>query len=700
MTSFESPWRRAAVSLSPVNVAQKPLPGGPSGPATSGQTLAGLAARPVFLCALLALATLLTYARVAECGFVNYDDDLYFARNGWVLGGLSWEGVQWAFSTGALANWHPLTWLSLMLDRTLFGPGPRGPHLVNLLLHAANAVLLFLVLRRATGAHWRSALVAGLFALHPLRVESVAWIAERKDVLSGLFGLLSLWFYVRYAQARAGTGKEAEAPGSAPPRAALSPWPFPGYRAALVCFALGLLSKPMLVTWPLLLLLLDWWPLARVAAGRQPGASGWLPVFAPLVREKAPFFALSFLFGAVTLAMQTQGGATGGLAAFPLAARVGNALVSCARYLGKTIWPFDLAVIYPHPGHWPWLAVAGAGALVLGLSALALWQAARRGWLFTGWFWFLGTLAPVIGLVQVGLQAMADRYTYLPLIGLFIAVAWGGCELLGRVVADRAARGLAGGLAGALLLACAVRTADQVRHWESGLTLARHALAVTERNFIAHEILGAALLEAGQPTAAIEQLQSAVRIRPDYVPAWNQLGLALARAGALGEAEASLRHALELNPANAEVLNNLGSVLTDQKRDDEAEAAFRLAVRHNPAAAEALNNLGRLAAARGQDAEAIGYYRRALRRQPALADAAFNLGNALVRQRRYPEAEQSYRQTLRFRPDDAEAHRNLGWVLRQLGRREEALAELAEALRLQPGDAAAREQLRALGAGP
>ena len=354
--------------------------------------------RAVFgMCALLAVAVLLVFGRTIQCGFVNYDDGSYFYSNWQVQAGLTWNSVAWAFQMGQTSYQQPLSWLSLMLDAELFGPGPMGPHLTNMLLHAAGTVLLFLLLNQMTGAYWRSALVAALFALHPLHVESVAWVSERKSVLSGLFFMLTLRAYARYAQ------KKSRA----------------DYWLALVFFALGLMSKPMLVTLPFVMLLLDWWPLRRFSpSDRQPATLGRLAL------EKLPFLALSVASSVATLVIQKK--AMPSLVNIPMGIRVVNAIVSYVRYLLKMFWPLNLAIPYPHPGYWPFVHLCLSAALIVWVS-LAVMRAGRRyPFLVAGWFWYLGMLVPVIGLTQVGVQSIADRYTYLPLVGVFIMLVWGG----------------------------------------------------------------------------------------------------------------------------------------------------------------------------------------------------------------------------------------------------------------------------------
>ncbi|MEY4917416.1 MAG: hypothetical protein RL616_1329 [Verrucomicrobiota bacterium] len=375
-----------------------------------------LLSHPKILGLLLGLVTLCVFWPAKDFDFLGYDDPGYFSENPNILGGVTAANVAWAFTSGDAANWHPLTWLSLMLDAEIFGHGPAGPHLTNILFHAANAALLFFLLLRLTGARWRSLLVAALFALHPLHVESVAWIAERKDVLSLFFELLALLAYARWAQ-RGECGENKFGIGI---KHHSSPYNFP----ALIFFTLALMSKPMAVTMPFLLLLLDAWPLRRFSI-----SDFRFPVLRTLVVEKVPFFALSGLACVITFIVQKNGGTVATLDAFPLGMRLENAFVSYARYLGKMFWPTPLANPYPHPGHWPVLLVLGSIILLAVASILAFRWRDSRPYFFTGWFWFLGTLVPVIGLVQVGDQAMADRYSYLPLIGMFIALVWLAAEL-------------------------------------------------------------------------------------------------------------------------------------------------------------------------------------------------------------------------------------------------------------------------------
>jgi len=511
---------------------------------------------------LLFALTLLLFARSCGNDFVNYDDPDYVTANPQVRAGLSLEGIRWAFTSGAASNWHPLTWLSHQLDVTLFGLNPRGHHATSVFLHALNAALAFLAFRRLTGAAGTRLVCAALFAWHPLRVESVSWVAERKDVLSGCLWFVTLWAYAVYTERRRPGGTGA------------GRW----YAATLVAFALGLMAKPMLVTLPCVLLLLDGWPLRRAAAVRD-----WLP----LVREKLPFFAL----------------------------------VAVARYLGKVLFPVELAVLYPHPGTWPAPRVLAAGALVAACSALALWQLRRRPWIAVGWAWFLGALVPVIGLVQVGVQSMADRYTYLTVPGLQLAVLWTLRELLPRRPAAV--------LAGTALAAAAVLTWRQQGVWRDSETLFSHALAVTERNYVAHDNRGLHRQGQGRVDEALADYRASLAIHPGYLNAHNNLGHALARLGRPAEALPHYRAALAAQPAHPEVRNNLANALSDLGQLDEAMEHYAFVLARDPDHVNALNGSAVVLALRGQPAEARARLERSLRLDPANAGAHHNLGNVL-----------------------------------------------------------------------
>jgi len=504
------------------------------------------------ICAGLVLATVAAFWPVFHAEFVNFDDMDYVFENPMVLKGMTWAGVQWSLTAIVSANWHPLTMLSHMLDVQLYGLNATGHHFTNLLLHSLNTLLVFALLRNTTGALWRSAFVAALFALHPTHVESVAWVAERKDVLSTFFGLLTLIAYARYVNDSKLNGAKAKG------------W----YGAALLCFALGLMSKPMLVTWPFVLLLLDHWPLARtpkVEKGKWlPAVAGWRP----LIIEKLPFFALTIASSAITFLSQHRAGATTGLHALSLGERAGNALVAYARYLGKNLWPTDLAAYYPHPLNWPTAYVASAAVLLIVVSGAVLWFTPRRRYLFTGWFWFVGTLVPVIGLVQVGSQSLADRYNYIPSLGLMIALVWLGAEILSRLALNT--RWIAAGSLGLLALLGAM-THRQAGYWKDSETLFTHTLAVTDEgqmayfhigNFMAHFCLGNSLIEKGKLPEGRVHLERAREMNPTLPVIHGALASLANREGRYADAIAGYEEALKHPPTSPEVLNNLAWLLT------------------------------------------------------------------------------------------------------------------------------------------
>jgi tetratricopeptide (TPR) repeat protein len=572
--------------------------------------------KPVVLSLLLAVMTLIVFWPVTQCGFINYDDPEYFTSNQHVLSGLTSANFAWAFTTSHASNWHPLTWLSLMFDAKLFGRNAIGPHLTNLLFHAANVTLLFLLLLKLTAATWRSAAVAALFALHPLHVESVAWIAERKDVLSTFFALLALLSYARYA-------KENH-------RGNL--------RFALIFFALGLMSKPMLVTLPFIMLLLDWWPLQKAGNFRH------------LVIEKILFFLLGLISCVITFIVQKKSGAVAALIKLPLDGRIENAFVSYARYLGKTFWPAPLAVPYPYPGHWDLPLVIYAATLVIGLSAISILFAHKFPFVFTGWFWFVGTLIPVIGLVQVGDAAMADRYTYFPLIGIFIVFVWGGTEMC---VSWRLPKPAVGVSAILVLFFAAAQTRSQIACWKSSEILFRHTLAVTENNYVAWNDLGTCLSGQGQLPEAMDCFQKSLEINPDNADAFYNMGNVLVRLGNVDGAINNYRRALELDPNHADILDNLGFALAQKRRFDEAVSCFEKALQLKPDSADTHNNFAAVLFVEHRFDEAAQHYRKAIRLAPNDAQFFANLGDTLVRLGQPAEAAQNYQTALRLNPDDA-----------------------------------------------
>jgi len=605
---------------------------------------------------LLVLVTIALYWPATHHDFLNFDDNQYVLDNPHVNSGLTWENARWALGSGYAENWHPVTWLSHMLDCQMFGLKPWGHHLTNVLLHALNAGLVFALLRQMTGATWRSMWVAAFFALHPLRVESVAWVAERKDVLSGFFGLLSLVFYALYVRVKSSEadGKRRKSQGGGPWSLSYLPSSI-FYLLSLCFFALGLMSKPMLVTWPFLLLLLDYWPLRRL---ELPTLNAQRSTVLRLVGEKIPFFALAAASSVVTFVVQRNAMTAG--ENFSLGARGGNALISYCRYLGKLFWPTDLAVFYPHPGQSPMARVLLAVGLILGISAFLFVQRRRFPFLLMGWFWFVGTLVPVIGLVQVGKQAMADRYTYAPAIGILVAVIWGlhGLAQGGRY--QKIALSVAGWVA---IVLCLALTRQQLRYWKDGVTLFQHALAVTENNYLARKAFADELDMKGRIDEAILQYQEVLRLEPDSVEAHSSLGIAFGENGQTDEAIHQFQEALRLKPDSVEAHSNLGIAFVRKGQIDEAIRHFQEASRLNPDDPVAHYNLGNILVSKGQTDEAIRQYQEALRLKPVDAIAHYNLGNALARKGQTDEAIRQFQEALRLKPDFADARKNLDSVL-------------------------------------
>jgi Flp pilus assembly protein TadD len=652
--------------------------------------------RVCLICLALAVAALAVFGGALTCDFVNYDDPTYVTSNPDVQHGLTPAGVVWAFETPAASNWHPLTWLSHMADVQFFGMSPVGHHLTSLLLHAANAVLLFLILNAMTGAFWRSAVVAALFALHPLRVESVVWVSERKDVLSSLFWMLTVWSYFHFQKAKSKL------------------W----YATALASFACGLMSKPMLVTLPFVLLLLDYWPLGRRISWQ-------------LILEKIPFFGLTAISSVVTFLVQKRGGAVSPLTGLPLLPRIANALISYVRYIAKFFWPTRLSVLYPHPGHWPVWQIVSATVLLAVITALVVWRWRAQPYLAVGWFWFLGMLAPAIGLVQVGIQSMADRYSYLPLVGISIIVVWGLSDMLAQY---HAGRWILGAAAGVAITACIVLTPLQVLHWHDSDSLFEHAIAVTKNNYLAYNNLGYFLSNRGESEKAMKYYESALQINPNYDEGHNNLGFALAALGRFQEATNEYIKALSINPRLTEAHNNLGNALGNLGLNDAAIHEYQVALQENPRHADAHNNygialamhgkldeaiaqfrlailykenyasahsdLGNALAMKGDLAAAIQEYQICLRLTPADPQAHNNLANALAQEGKLEEAAIEYRKALELKPENPEAHFNLGVCLIRQGKRAEAAEEYRAALRQRPNYPTAQQQLDALGKNP
>jgi tetratricopeptide (TPR) repeat protein len=591
--------------------------------------------------AALIVVNVIIYAPVRHYDFVQYDDPKYVSENPYVSQGLTLQSVVWAFTTRNGGYWIPLTWLTYMADVQISGMNAGALHVTNVLLHIANTLLLFGLLRRMTGALGRSAFVAALFAIHPLHVESVAWITERKDVLSTLFLILVLWAYVAYVR-RPGLGR---------------------YLMVNLLFALGLMAKPMLVTLPFALLLLDVWPLGRVTiANKSPGRSASAPsrdlgsVWLRLVWEKLPLMALAAASSIVTYA--AQGEAVSGLDVFPFGLRVENALVSFVAYLGQMFWPARLAVLYPFLQSVSGWGVAGSLLALAGVSAAVLRAARHHPYLPVGWLWYLGTLVPVSGLVQAGLQSRADRFTYVPLIGIFIIVAWGVPDLLARC---RYQHSLLQAGTVLVIAACTITARSQVRYWKDNVSLWTHASEVTLNldTYRAHISLGAVLREQGRFSEAFIHFSEAIR----------------------------------LNPGSAEAHREMGFLQAKQGKFDEAVASFTEAVRLKPDFAETQSALGMALSRQGKVIEAIEHLSEAVRLQPDSADLRCDLGSLLVRQGRIEEAIASFSAALRLKPDYELAHINLGAALVNAGRVEEAIHEFMEVLQINPKNDVARRAI-------
>lgn len=681
--------KRQKTSAEPVQAAPEPAQTKEQAPATRQ---GAERAKNMLISLVLVAVTFTVFLPGLGNEFVNYDDDYYIVNNYDVRHGLSWDGFVYAFTTPHGANWFPMTWLSWMLDYELFGMNPRAFHVTSVLIHGLAVFLLFHLLVRMTGAVGRSAFVAAVFAVHPLHVESVAWASERKDVLSALFWFLTTWAYVRYVER---------------PTRLRYVW-VPGL------LALGLMSKPMLVTLPFVLLLLDVWPLHRLKEGgewRFGRSRVWR-----LVIEKVPLFALVVVSSIITFLVQRAAGAVQSIETYSVGVRILNVLLSYVGYIGKAFWPAKLSIYYPHPGENVSLLLGLlAGLVLLGVTALVIVAMRARPYLAVGWFWYTGTLVPVIGLVQVGQQAMADRYTYIPYVGLSVMLAWGVDEMASRFGVPRLVPAT---LTLVCLLGLAVAATAQVRVWRDSMRLFEHALSVTRDNPLANINLGVAYLNAGRLEEAERRLKEAVRIDPGAAEAHAALGelyskqqrhdeaLEAFRAalrldpesgqthadlgrmmldqGDVNQALLQLREAVNLEPKNPHALTNLGVALIQQGRFDEAIEHFRRAIDVEPDLAEAHNNWGVALVSQGKDDDAVEHFRRALASQPNYVEAYYGLGLVAAGQKDFETAANHYREAVSLAPGDAELRYRLGLALANLGRTEDAAAELRESIRLEP----------------
>lgn len=643
------------------------------------------------VCALLVTLVFVTFGKTIGYGFVNFDDNLDVYDNPAVSNGFTISGWRWAFTENKIDHWHPLTWVSHMLDCQVYGLWAGGHHLTNILLHAASAVLLYLIFLRMTRCPWRCAFLAAAWAIHPLRVESVAWVSERKDVLSSLFFMLTLGAYLRYL-GRPSVLRQV---------------------CVAVLFALGLLSKNMIVTFPCLLLLLDYWPLGRLNENTR---------IHRLLMEKSPLFILSALSAAITLLEPREVHAVDRL---PILPRIEGALAACWIYLRQTVWPTCLAPFYPYRPHAVSIleAVVSLGFLCL-VTGAAYGSRKRHPYFLVGWLWYLGMLVPVSGLVQISTYSHADRFTYLPQIGLWLAVTWGAAEWAGRLRVDRPLLGVA---SGAIVCTLVIISERQAAFWRDNITLWTHTLGCTAENSVARVNLGGALFELGQTEAAISQFRTAVQIRPGDVDAHCNLGYALCHEGRTREGVSEYRQALRINPDDSDVHSklgdallqegqiseaiaecseavkirpfsskahiSLGTVLCQAGRVDEAMAEFRVALQINPSDTAADLGLGNVLLQQGDTAGAIGQYEQALRLDPTLVDAHYNLAHVFLQQGRRDEAIAEYRVVIRINPGNAQALYNLGNALFQRGDSGEAIAHMEEASRLQPVNGAIQNSL-------
>jgi tetratricopeptide (TPR) repeat protein len=652
------------------------------------------------LCLLLIAGVIAVYAQTGRFGLVAYDDPFYVTVNPQVLGGLTWDGVKWAFTTMHAGNWFPLVWLSLMLDRTL-GAAAGGFHLVNVAFHIANTVLLFWVLKRYTKAVWASFFVSALFALHPLHVESVAWVAERKDTLSTMFWLLTMLAYLRYV----------EIPSARQ------------YVVVCVVFALGLMSKSMLVTLPFVLVLMDYWPLKRLWPEEKSNGV----TIGRLLFEKMPLFLLSAISCVMTVIAQKNGGAVAKISIVPFSQRVGNALAAYCQYLIKMFWPVDLAVFYPHPikslAGWN-VAVSLAVLLAITIVVILL----RRRYLLVGWLWYLGTLVPVIGLVQVGAQAMADRYTYVPLTGIFIMLAWAAGDFVAQRQFGRILAGVAGS---AIIGVLGAMTFVQVSYWRDTFLLFTHCAAVTPDNVIVREYLGISFAEKGDPESALCEFEAALRFEPNNIRTLYNIAGMRARQGRIDEAIEYYNRVLKLKPGDAGTCVAIASIRAAKGEFERAIDSYREGLKYNPSDAEmhsglgllllqlnrvdegikelersvtikadsaAYCNLGLAWAQKGQLNKAMECYAKSIQLKPDNANTHYNLGNAYFTQNMPEKAIAEYRAVIRAMPDFVRAYDMLAIVLIQAGKIEEATATYEQALKIDPADKNARlglEKIRA-----
>jgi tetratricopeptide (TPR) repeat protein len=620
--------------------------------------------RVLLISAALVVLTSAAYETLRRNDFVKFDDPEYITENLRLQSGITMDSVTWALKSGEAANWHPLTWISHMLDVRLFGLNAVGHHLHSLSLHILSTLLLFWLLRSMTGAVWRSAFVAMAFGIHPVHVESVAWAAERKDVLCGVFWMLTIAAYVSYAR-RGGIFR---------------------YTLVLLCFALGLMAKPMIVTLPIVLLVLDFWPIGRLsfAANHKatPDAGRPASLFR-LVLEKSPLFLLTLASCVITFLVQKNGGAVAGFDV-TLLDRLANTFVSYGRYIGKMALPTKLAVIYPLPPEgWPMWKPLLSAVILIAISIFVLRSARKRPYLLVGWIWYFVTLVPVIGLVQVGSQAMADRYTYLPSIGIFIMVAWGVAELAAKWPHREPVLGVLSGLVCILMI---VGTRMQVSHWQNGATLYAHALAVTENNYALHSCLGTVLEGEGKLDEAEHEYRETIRMCPTFVDAYLCLGQISELRGKYSDAIQSYQQAGQINPADFRPVFKVGEAKAKQGLLDEAINCYRRTIQMSPGFAKAHIALGQAFAVQGKYEDAMQSYSEAMRLDPTDPKLYYRIGAVKAQQGSYPQAEEYFRRSIQMNAGLMEAYVGLGVVLQKQNRTDEAIAQFRTALKIKPND--------------
>lgn len=637
--------------------------------------------RYIFLiCLFLLFITLAVFFQVRNFDFVNFDDPIYVYENPHIQKGLTLKSIGWAFTSFRGSLWIPVTWLSFIVDYKLFGLNPGGYHLTNVFFHIINTLLLFLFLKCITGKLWRSAFVAALFAIHPLHVESVAWVTERKDVLCMFFMMLALWMYARYAE-RPSSGK---------------------YLSVFLLFGLGLMAKPMVVTFPFILLLLDYWPLGRFkfgnkdSSGKIPAGKHFIPLnkkinFSQILLEKIPLFALSITVSVITFIAGKTGEALISVDVIPLKYRIPNAIVSYVVYIRKTVWPNDLAVFYPHNVTLlPLWKIVFSGVFLMCITVIIIRSAQRFPYFIVGWFWYLGTLFPVIGIFQAGAQAMADRFTYIPVIGLFIITAWGIPEIIKKWRYRKVVLLI---LSGLLILTSATASWKQIQYWQDSGKLFEHTLNVTSDDPNIHLHQGLFLAKQGKSDEAFEHYSEALRLQSDYYRAHNNLGVLFADKGMFDDAVKHYTEALRLKPDYSEAHSNMANALINQAKYNEAVMHYSEALRLKPGNAKLHNDLANVFVIQSKYDEAIIHYKEALNLKQDYAEAHSNMAVVHARMGKLDDAVTHCKEALRLNPGHANIHNNMGAFLAEQGKYDEAIKHYREALRLKPDYTEARKNL-------